>query len=167
MRENDRKRPHGGRSRSPLPKPHLCKKPHAAPPASKSSHRKPPYQGPGGSTNLSRPRFASYHETPNLPPKIKVLCEIRATTHSLSVERVLDESISGLRVTQVDVEEILKLSYGFPGPAVKFFRWSGRLLCGGGHSPYAWNLFVNMLGKNSLFDAMWDAVKTMHKGCSP
>lgn len=160
MRGNDRKRPHNGRSYPPPSKPHLSKKPRAPLPASRSPPQKSPNQGLGV-PNPSRPGFASYLETPNLPPKIKIICEIIATTHSLSTERVLDDSIAGLRVTQEDVEEVLKVSYGFPGPAVKFFRWSGRLLCGD-HSPYAWNLVVDMLGKNSLFDAMWDAIKSMH-----
>ncbi|KAK9272041.1 hypothetical protein L1049_002410 [Liquidambar formosana] len=115
----------------------------------------PPQQQMG-----KRPTFASYLETPNLPPKVKVLCEILASTHSLTVEKVLEDT--GIRVNQQDVEEVLKLSYGFPGPAVKFFRWSGFQL-NDKHSPYAWNLVVDLLGKNSLFDAMWDAIKSMKK----
>ncbi|KAL6954188.1 hypothetical protein U1Q18_012073 [Sarracenia purpurea var. burkii] len=106
------------------------------------------------------PTFVSYLETPNLNPKVKVLCEIIANTHSLSVEKVLDDT--GIRVSPEDVEEVLKLSYGFPGPAVKFFRWSGIQL-NDKHSPYAWNLVVDLLGKNRLFDAMWDAIKSMRK----
>lgn len=31
------------------------------------------------------------------------------------------------------------------------------------HSPYSWNLVVDLLGKNMLFDAMWDAIKSMKK----
>ncbi|KAK4801631.1 hypothetical protein SAY86_022118 [Trapa natans] len=112
-----------GHSCSPVlpPRPHHSKKPYAAPPSSKSMLLKPPYQGPGGPPNPSRPGFASYLKIPNLSPKIKLLCEVIATTHALSVERVLDDSISGLRVTQEDVEEVLKLSYGFPSTAVKFY----------------------------------------------
>ncbi|KAK3024397.1 hypothetical protein RJ639_043355 [Escallonia herrerae] len=107
-----------------------------------------------------RPTFASYIDTPNLPLKIKLLCEIIANTLSSSVEKVLDET--GIMVFQDDVEEVLKLSYGYPGPAVKFFRWSGLQL-NDKHSPYAWNLVVDLLGKNCLFDAMWDALKSMKK----
>ncbi|XP_031394433.1 pentatricopeptide repeat-containing protein At1g77360, mitochondrial-like [Punica granatum] len=165
MGGNGRKRPHNGRSRSPSSRVLPFKKPQfATPPSSKSPPpRRAPDRQPGApNSNPSRPGFASYLDPPNLPPKIKILCEIIATTHSLSVERVLDHSISGLPVTQEDVEQVLKLSYGFPGSAVKFFRWSARLLCGD-HSPYAWNLVVDMLGKNELFDAMWDAIKSMHK----
>ncbi|KAI5684368.1 hypothetical protein M9H77_05596 [Catharanthus roseus] len=104
--------------------------------------------------------FISYIEVPNLPPKIKLLCEILANTPSASVERMLEDT--GIRVSQEDVQEVLKLSYGFPGPAVKFFRWSGFHL-NDNHSPYAWNLVVDLLGKNGLFDAMWDAIKSMRK----
>lgn len=110
---------------------------------------------------LGKPQtFNSYLDIPDLPPKIRALCEIVAKTPSLAVEKVLGDS--GIGVRQEDVEEVLKLSYGFPGSAVKFFRWSGHQLKDD-HSPYAWNLVVDMLGKHSLFDAMWDAVKSMRK----
>ncbi|XP_050230139.1 pentatricopeptide repeat-containing protein At1g77360, mitochondrial-like [Mercurialis annua] len=104
------------------------------------------------------PTFPSYLETPNLSPKIKLLCEIIARTPSSTVESVLDDT--GIYVSQSEVEQVLKLSYSFPGPAVKFFRWSGFRL-NDNHSPYSWNLVVDLLGKNCLFDAMWDAIKSM------
>lgn len=107
-----------------------------------------------------RPTFVSYLEIPSLPPKIKLICEIVANTPSLSIEKVLDETAT--RVSQEDVEEVLKLSYGYPAAAVKFFRWAGYQL-NDKHSPYAWNLVVDLLGKNSLYDAMWDAIKSMKK----
>ncbi|XP_022843948.1 pentatricopeptide repeat-containing protein At1g77360, mitochondrial-like [Olea europaea var. sylvestris] len=107
-----------------------------------------------------RSKFISYLEVPSLTPKVKILCEIIANTPSASVEKLLEDT--GVRVSQEDVEEVLKLSYGFPGPAVKFFRWSGFLL-NDKHSLYAWNLVVDLLGKNGLFDAMWDAIKSMRK----
>lgn len=106
------------------------------------------------------PNFISYLEVPNLPPKIKLLCEILATTPSPSVERFLEDT--GIRVSEEDVEEVLKLSYGFPGPAVKFFRWAGFHL-NDNLSPYSWNLIVDLLGKNCLFDAMWEAIKSMRR----
>lgn len=106
------------------------------------------------------PNFISYLEVPNLLPKIKLLCEILATTPSPSVERFLEDT--GIRVSEEDVEEVLKLSYGFPGPAVKFFRWAGFHL-NDNLSPYSWNLIVDLLGKNCLFDAMWEAIKSMRR----
>ncbi|KAF6149844.1 hypothetical protein GIB67_010918 [Kingdonia uniflora] len=105
-----------------------------------------------------RPSFTSYLQTPNLSPKIKLLCEILANVPSPTVEKSLEET--GVRVTAEDVEQVLKLSYSFPGPTVKFFRWAGHQL-NDNHSPYAWNLVVDLLGKNSLFEAMWDAIKSM------
>ncbi|XVF20630.1 hypothetical protein REPUB_Repub12eG0017700 [Reevesia pubescens] len=104
------------------------------------------------------PIFPSFQTTPNLHPKVKLLCEIISTTPSSAVESLLEDT--GLRVTQLDVENVLKLSYSFPSQAVKFFRWSGHQLQHQ-HSPYSWNLVVDLLGKNALFDAMWDAVKSM------
>ncbi|KAK4393558.1 Pentatricopeptide repeat-containing protein, mitochondrial [Sesamum angolense] len=106
-----------------------------------------------------RSSFISYSEVSSLPPKVKILCEIIARTPAVTVERVLEDT--GVRVSEEDVEEVLKLSYGYPGSAVKFFRWSSFQL--NKHSPYAWNLVVDLLGKNCLFDAMWDAIKSMKK----
>ncbi|XP_042500128.1 pentatricopeptide repeat-containing protein At1g77360, mitochondrial-like [Macadamia integrifolia] len=105
-----------------------------------------------------RPTFISYLDNPNLPPKVKIICEIIASTHSLHIEKVLEDT--GIRVTTEDVEEVLKHSYSFPAQAVKFFRWTGRQLSDK-HSPYSWNLVVDLLGKNCLFEAMWDAIKSM------
>ncbi|XP_031496338.1 pentatricopeptide repeat-containing protein At1g77360, mitochondrial-like [Nymphaea colorata] len=107
-----------------------------------------------------KPVFSSYLDLPDLSLKIKQLCQIVANTPTSRVEPALDES--GHMVTHEDAEEVLKLSYGFPGAAVKFFRWAGRQL-DNRHSPYAWNLIVDILGKNRLFDAMWDSVKTMRR----
>ncbi|KAK1410370.1 hypothetical protein QVD17_36906 [Tagetes erecta] len=106
------------------------------------------------------PVFASYIDTPNLPPKVKILCEIIANTPSLEIDRALDDT--RIRVCTEDVEDVLKLSYSHPAAAVKFFRWSGFQL-NDRHSPYAWNLIIDMMGKHCLFDAMWDAVKSMKK----
>ncbi|XP_057501551.1 pentatricopeptide repeat-containing protein At1g77360, mitochondrial-like [Actinidia eriantha] len=150
----DKKRSHREGSSSSSTKIDSNKKHHS------SSTSNPPPISPRQRTGNHHPTFVSYLETPNLTPKVKLLCEIIASTHSLSVEKVLGDT--GIRVSQEDVEDVLKLSYGFPGPAVKFFRWSGFQL-GDKHSPYAWNLVVDLLGKNCLFDAMWDAIKSMKK----
>ncbi|GMH30619.1 hypothetical protein Nepgr_032462 [Nepenthes gracilis] len=136
----------------------LSKRPHHRENSSSSSskkhhHNSRPEMG-------KPPTFVSYLEIPNLPPKIKLICEIVAQTPSLSVEKELDDT--RLRISQEDVEEVLKLSYGYPAAAVKFFRWAGYWL-NDTHSPYSWNLVVDLLGKNLLFDAMWDAIKSMKK----
>ncbi|MFS8010672.1 putative tetratricopeptide-like helical domain superfamily [Helianthus anomalus] len=112
------------------------------------------HQSPKG----KQPVFASYIDTPNLPPKVKILCEIIANTPSLELDRSLDDT--AIRVSTEDVEDVLKLSYSYPAAAVKFFRWAGYQL-DDRHSPYAWNLIIDMLGKHCLFDAMWDAIKSM------
>lgn len=107
-----------------------------------------------------RSGFISYTEVPSLLPKLKILCEIIAKTPAATVERVLEDT--GIRVYEEDVAEVLKLSFGCPGSAVKFFRWTSYQL-NNKHSSYAWNLVVDLLGKNCLFDAMWDAIKSMRK----
>ncbi|MQL82823.1 hypothetical protein Taro_015291 [Colocasia esculenta] len=140
------------------------------------SHRKRPHEDDGRrrrSLSPRRPRsaprspspgsrmrssFSSYRDASDLPPKTRLLCEIVAKTPSTAVEAALDDA--GVRVTAADVEEVLKLSYAYPGAALKFFRWAGAQL-NHNHSPYAWNLVVDLLGKNFHFDAMWDAVKSM------
>lgn len=136
-----------------------------SPPSTSDSRKKPlacssraPYQYHDG--QQKHPVFVSCLEVPKLPTKIKSLCEIVSKTPSLAVEKVLEEV--GFPITQEDVEEVLKLSYEFPGSAVKFFRWSGYQL-NDNHSPYSWNLVVDLLGKNLFFDAMWDAIKSMKK----
>ncbi|XP_048135380.1 pentatricopeptide repeat-containing protein At1g77360, mitochondrial-like [Rhodamnia argentea] len=166
-----RKRPyrdfHRAGSRSPPSSSPIDKKHRVS--LNSSSKSKPPtyprpyYQGHRITSKqelAKQQTFNSYLDIPNLPTKIRVLCEIIANTPSLVVEKVLEDS--GIRVRQEDVEEVLKLTYGFPGSASNFFRWSGHQLKDD-HSPYAWNLVVDMLGKNSLFDAMWDAVKSVHR----
>ncbi|KAJ0973028.1 hypothetical protein J5N97_020987 [Dioscorea zingiberensis] len=92
-----------------------------------------------------RRRFASYLEAPNLSPKTCLLCEILATTTISSIERALDDF--GMRaLSPADVKSVLKLSYAHTGPAVAFFRWGIPLLPRPHHhSPYSWNLVVDLL----------------------
>ncbi|EEF42530.1 pentatricopeptide repeat-containing protein At1g77360, mitochondrial [Ricinus communis] len=67
-------------------------------------------------------------------------------------------SSTGINLTCDIIHEVLKLSYSNPASAVEFFRWAGR---SGTHTPYSWNLMVDLLGKNQLFEAMWDAIRSM------
>ncbi|KAL7612378.1 hypothetical protein Lser_V15G07361 [Lactuca serriola] len=129
---------------------------HRPPISSEPKHHRINQQEPTG----KRPTFASYIDTPNLPVKVKLLCEIIVQTPPLEVDRVLEDA--GIRVSTDIVEDVLKLSYAHPSAAGKFFRWSGYQLHDR-HSPYAWNLIVDMLGKNGSFDAMWKAIESMHK----
>ncbi|EYU44576.1 hypothetical protein ABFS82_08G066200 [Erythranthe guttata] len=170
MRNGGRKRSHGGdSSSSSSSKIDSSKKPyshhHHHHHHDHRHHRiSPPSNFPDQNSRHrvtgKRSNFISYTELPSLPPKVKILCQIIAETPAAAVERVLEDA--GIRVRGEDVEEVLKLSYGHPGSAVKFFRWSGFQL-NNKHTPYAWNLVVDLLGKNSLFDAMWDAIKSMRK----
>lgn len=117
----------------------------------------PPSRRPAApSRDTRRPSFPSCADIPNLPSKIRLLCEILASSPSL--ESSLNDS--DVVFSSDDVEEVLKLSYSHPAAAVKFFRWCGPRLRHR-HSPYSWNLVVDLLGKNALFDAMWDAVASM------
>ncbi|KHN17937.1 Pentatricopeptide repeat-containing protein, mitochondrial [Glycine soja] len=102
--------------------------------------------------------FPSFQDIPNLPSNIKSLCHLIATTSAATVEHSLQSA--AISVIPHDVEEVLKLSYGCQ--SVKFFRWSGRHL-NDNHTPYSWNLVVDILGRNRFFDPMWDAVKSMNK----
>ncbi|GLJ25753.1 hypothetical protein SUGI_0493060 [Cryptomeria japonica] len=65
------------------------------------------------------------------------------------------------KVTNEFVEEVLKLSYGAGMETLKFFKWASWKLQGKKHTPYAWNILVDLLGKDKLFDAMWDCIKVM------
>ncbi|WOL03839.1 hypothetical protein Cni_G12559 [Canna indica] len=108
-----------------------------------------------------RPSFPSYLDAgSDVPPKVRLLCEIVASANPpSSVERALDDA--GIRVSAEDVEAVLKLSYSHPGAAVAFIQWAGSRHLADRLSPYAWNLVVDLLGKNLLFEGMWDAVRSM------
>ncbi|KEH34676.1 putative pentatricopeptide [Medicago truncatula] len=108
------------------------------------------------------PPKTSTHSPIPIPPlgKTKTLFEIISTNPSLTVEKSLEDS--QINLTPQDVENVLKLSYRFPAQSVKFFRWAGHRI-NHNHTPYAWNLVIDILGKNCLFDAMWDAVKSMRR----
>ncbi|KAJ0978017.1 hypothetical protein J5N97_013491 [Dioscorea zingiberensis] len=109
-----------------------------------------------------RQRFPSYLEAPNLSSETCLLCEILATTTISSIERALNDF--GVRaLSPADVKFVLKLSYAHTGPAVAFFRWAVPLLPRPHHhSPYSWNLIVDLLGKSLRFNTMWDTVRAMH-----
>jgi pentatricopeptide repeat protein len=88
--------------------------------------------------------------------KIKSLFEIISTNSLLTVEKSLEDFC--IDVTPQDNEQVLKLSYRFLAQAFKFFRWASNCI---NHTPYAWNLVIDILGKNRLFKAMWTVVKSM------
>ncbi|GAV91453.1 PPR domain-containing protein/PPR_2 domain-containing protein [Cephalotus follicularis] len=107
--------------------------------------------------NLLKPqRYPTHLEAPDISPMARIICEVltRASPHDIE---------SALSCTAIDptpdlVQEVLKLSYNTPSSAVKFFRWAGTVRK---HTAYAWNLMVDLLGKNQLFESMWDALRSM------
>lgn len=100
--------------------------------------------------------FPSYHQAPNLNPRTRTLCEILTHTPVAEIQNRL--SSCGITPLPELVEEVLKLSYNSPSAAVSFFRWAGLIQK---HSPHAWNLMVDLLGKNKLYEPMWDAIRSM------
>lgn len=93
---------------------------------------------------------------PPTDPIVRVFCDILSRVPAGEIESAL--TLTGLKPLPSHVESVLRLSYSHPASAVKFFRWSGLSTK---HSHYAWNLMVDILGKNSLFEPMWDAIRSM------
>lgn len=93
---------------------------------------------------------------PPADPRARAFWEILTRATADQVEAALARS--GLVPRPEDVEEVLRHVYPNPSAAVKFFRWSGQSIK---HTPYAWNLMVDILGKQGFFDHMWDAIRSM------
>lgn len=103
-----------------------------------------------------RKQFQSYLDTFDLSPRARTLCEMLARVPTGELETTL--LAMGMNLEPEVVEEVLKFSYGYPAAAVIFFRWVGMKQ---NHSPLTWNLIVDLLGKNEMFDPMWDAIRSM------
>ncbi|KAK9077862.1 hypothetical protein SSX86_006200 [Deinandra increscens subsp. villosa] len=101
-------------------------------------------------------QFPSYLDAHDLAPRARTVCEILARVYPGEVETAL--STMGMHLEPEVVEQVLKFSYGYPETAVTFFKWVGLRLK---YSPLMWNLIVNLLGKNQMFDQMWDAIRAM------
>ncbi|XP_027347329.1 pentatricopeptide repeat-containing protein At1g77360, mitochondrial-like [Abrus precatorius] len=102
-------------------------------------------------------QFPSHLDTANVSSTARTLCDILTRTSPQDIEAAL--SSSGIHPSDECVHEVLRLSYNYPSSALKFFRWVGRVKKQ--HTPHAWNLMVDLLGKNQLFEPMWDAVRSM------
>ncbi|WOL09492.1 pentatricopeptide repeat-containing protein [Canna indica] len=89
-------------------------------------------------------------------PRVGAFCEILSRVPPAELESVL--SRCGISPLPEHVEAVLRLCYASPDSAISFFRWTGRSLK---HTPYAWNLMVDILGKNGQFETMWDAIRSM------
>lgn len=103
-------------------------------------------------------KFPSYltASTNELSPRARIICEILEKNHVNDVETAL--SSAQFQPSTEIVEEVLRFSYGSPSTAVKFFGWAGLAQK---HTDRSWNLMVDLLGKNQLFEKMWDAIRTM------
>ncbi|XP_071730557.1 putative pentatricopeptide repeat-containing protein At5g06400, mitochondrial [Rutidosis leptorrhynchoides] len=100
--------------------------------------------------------FPSYLDTFDISPKARSVCEMLARVYPGEVETAL--STMAIHFDPELVEQVLKFSYGCPASAVVFFKWIGSKQR---HSPFVWNIMVDLLGKNQMFDAMWDVIRTM------
>ncbi|KAK9667663.1 hypothetical protein RND81_13G003400 [Saponaria officinalis] len=100
--------------------------------------------------------FPTYLDVAYVTPRTRILCEIISKNPNSDIESALNSS--GITPSTEIVEDVLKLSYNSPDGAVGFFRWVGFT-----HkvSSYAWNLMVDLLGKNELFEQMWGAIRKM------
>lgn len=92
----------------------------------------------------------------SITPTAKIILEILFRESPQQISPAL--AATGIVPTPDVVIEVLNLSYDYPFSAVKFFRWAGLAHK---HSPKAWNLMVDLLGRNRLFDSMWDAIRSM------
>lgn len=119
-------------------------------------------QIPDNSTTLLRPssKFPSHLDAPSgtLDPRVHALCEILNNVPDADIEVALSQS--GISALTEVVESVICHSYSNPTAAVRFFQWAALSYP---HSSAAWNLMVDLLGKNQLFEAMWDAIRSMRQ----
>lgn len=106
------------------------------------------------------PNYDSYltASAEELSGTAKILCEIIEKTPPFELESALHAT--RILPTPEIVQEVLKFSYGCPTAAVKFFRWSGLAHS---HNERSWNLMVDLLGRNKLFEEMWDAIRSLRQ----
>ncbi|KAB2632047.1 pentatricopeptide repeat-containing protein [Pyrus ussuriensis x Pyrus communis] len=89
---------------------------------------------------------------------VKVFLDILIRTSPQQIGAAL--ASTGIIPSAEVVIQVLKLSYDYPFSAVKFFQWAGLAHK---HSAQAWNLMVDVLGRNRLFESMWDAIRSMRQ----
>ncbi|OMO91335.1 hypothetical protein CCACVL1_07163 [Corchorus capsularis] len=106
--------------------------------------------------NLQPRRFPTHLDAPGISPTARTLCQLLTRTSPLHIESAL--SSSGIVPTSDLLQQVLTFSYNHPFSAIKFFRWASRSF---NPSAYAWNLMVDLLGKNQSFESMWEFVRSM------
>ncbi|XP_023770589.1 pentatricopeptide repeat-containing protein At1g77360, mitochondrial [Lactuca sativa] len=104
----------------------------------------------------SQKHFPSYLDAYDLSPRARAICEILARVFPAEVETAL--SVTGMNLEPEVVQEVIKFSYGCPEATMIFFKWVGLKQK---HSPLTWNLIVDLLGKNQMFERMWEAIRSM------
>ncbi|CAK9325389.1 unnamed protein product [Citrullus colocynthis] len=104
------------------------------------------------------PRFPSNLDLPDISPAAKTVCEVLVRTSRNDVDAAL--SATGVAPSPELVQEVLRASYNYPSSAIKFFRWARQ---SAKQSAYSWNLMIDLLGKNELFDEMWNGIRTMRQ----
>ncbi|KAI8547168.1 hypothetical protein RHMOL_Rhmol07G0174300 [Rhododendron molle] len=115
-----------------------------------------PYSSSQTPTQQPQHQFPTYLENPDVSPMARILCEILTKTPPQGLENALSSTL--IKPAPEIVEEVLNLSFRSPSAAVVFFRWAGMIQK---HSASCWNLMVDLLGKNGLFESMWDVIRSM------
>ncbi|WCJ28996.1 Pentatricopeptide repeat (PPR) superfamily protein [Euphorbia peplus] len=101
-------------------------------------------------------RYKTHLGVTDVYSSIKLFSDILTRTDLQDIESSLNSA--GTAPTPEVVHQVLKLCYRNPTSAIEFFRWVGGFQK---PSPYAWNLMVDLLGKNRMFEPMWDAIRSM------
>lgn len=121
--------------------------------------KKPFKLPPSSSPPLAKsPRLPVHLDAPDISPAAKTVCKVLVRASPNDVEAAL--SATGVVPSTELVQEVLRVSYNYPSSAIKFFRWARQLAK---QSAYSWNMMVDLLGKNELFDQMWNAIRTMRE----
>ncbi|XP_038900068.1 pentatricopeptide repeat-containing protein At1g77360, mitochondrial-like [Benincasa hispida] len=104
------------------------------------------------------PRFPLHLDLLDISPAAKTICEVLVRVSRNDVDAAL--SATGVAPSPELVQEVLRVSYNHPSSAIKFFRWARQLAK---QSAYSWNLMIDLLGKNELFEEMWNGIRTMRQ----
>ncbi|KAG9139976.1 hypothetical protein Leryth_010501, partial [Lithospermum erythrorhizon] len=102
------------------------------------------------------PKQPPFPITPQLTPKAKIFLQILKKIQPLH----LNSELTNTQINPVPelVQEVLKHSYESPSAAIQFFKWACLIHK---QDEYCWTLMVDLLGKNEMFDVMWDAIRSM------
>ncbi|KAI4312889.1 hypothetical protein MLD38_037680 [Melastoma candidum] len=107
-------------------------------------------------SHLQPIQFPTHEDAPDVSPSARIICELLVRVPPSTLEPAL--SAAAIFPTPALVEEVLRYSYNYPASAVKFFQWAG---VGRKHAVGCWNLIVDLLGKNQLFEKMWEMLRAM------